>query len=145
MRNVATGISVRVLAALLCLLTGPGLAAAQEKPVKASDGWVRPPAADETTTVAFASVENPGMYAIYLTSAISDAAGKVEFRDAGKGPQALEFVAVLPQDTTYMDPKGVHMYLSALKRPLKAGDTVSITLKTELGVEVQVSAVVKPE
>jgi copper(I)-binding protein len=42
-----------------------------------------------------------------------------------------------------MDPAGIHMYLSDLKRPLNEGDTVSITLTTELGVKVEMSALVK--
>jgi copper(I)-binding protein len=78
-------------------------------------------------------------------SATSDVAGKVEFRDASKGPQALEDVTVIAYETTYMDPQGIHMYLSDLKRPLKEGDAVSITLTTELGVKVEVSALVKKE
>jgi copper(I)-binding protein len=132
-----------VLAAGLCVPVGPAVAAGQTNPVKASEGWVRLPAAGETSTVAFASVENPGMYAVYLVSATSDVAGKVEFRDASKGPQALEDVTVMAYETTYMDPAGIHMYLSDLKRPLNEGDMVSITLTTELGVKVEVSALVK--
>jgi periplasmic copper chaperone A len=128
-----------------CLVGGQGLLAGQQKPIRAMDGWVKLPAAGETSAVAFASVENPGMYAIYLISATSDVAGKVEFRDASKGPKALEDVTVIAYETTYMDPKGIHMYLSDLKRPLKEGDTVTITLKTELGIPVEVSAVVKKE
>jgi copper(I)-binding protein len=85
------------------------------------------------------------MYAIYLVSATSDMAGKVEFRDASQGPQGLKDVTVDAYGTTYMSPKGIHMYFSDLKRPLKEGDTVSITLTTELGVMVEVSALVKKE
>jgi periplasmic copper chaperone A len=134
-----------VLTVGLCVLVAPAVAAGQTDAVKASDGWVRLPAAGETSTVAFASVENPGMYAIYLVSATADVAGKVEFRDASQGPQALKDVTVDAYGTTYMGPKGIHMYFSDLKRPLKEGDTVSITLTTELGVMVEVSALVKKE
>lgn len=119
------------------------VAVGQDKPIKATDAWVRLPAAGATSTIAVASVENPGMYAIYLLTATSDAAGKIEFRDARKGSGALDEVAVINYETTYMDPKGVHMYLSDLKRPLKEGDTIAITLKTDSGVTVPVTAVVK--
>ncbi len=118
---------------------------AQNRPIKASDAWVRLPAAGDTSTIGVASVENPGMYTIYLVSATSDVAGKVEFRDASKGPQALDDVAVINYETTYMDPKGIHMYLSDLKRPLKEGDTITVTIKTEVGIPIEVAAVVKKE
>lgn len=132
------------LMAALCVAL-PMMASAQDKPVTAANGWVKLPADGATSTEAFASVSNPGMYAIYLLSATSDVAGKVELRDAKKGTQALEEVAVLQYETTYMDPKGVHMVLSGLKRPLKEGETIWITMKTDTQEEVQVEAVVKKE
>lgn len=128
---------------LLVFVAAP--VAAQDKPVTASDGWVKLPADGDTSTVAFAAVNNPGMYAIYLLSASSDIAGKVELRDAAKGTQALEEVAVLQYDTTYMDPKGVHLFLSDLKRPLKEGEKIWIALKTDTQETVNVEAVVKKE
>jgi periplasmic copper chaperone A len=146
MRLMRQGAWARIGAAAigLTVLLGPAsLTAGQNKPVTASDAWVRLPADGETTAVAVASVENPGMYAIYLISGTSDVAAKVEFRDASKGGQVLDDVAVINYETTYMDPKGVHMVLSGLKRPLKEGETVHITLKTDGGVSVEVSAVVK--
>jgi copper(I)-binding protein len=119
-------------------------AGAQDKPVKVANAWVRLPADGATSTIAVAAVENPGMYTIYMLSATSDAAGKVEFRDASKGPQAIDEVAVINYETTYLDPKGIHLFLSDLKRPLKEGDTVTIQIKTDQGT-FEVPAVVKKE
>ena len=144
MRNAGRIVGVSVLAAV-CLLAWVGGAAAQDKPVTASDAWVKLPDAGATSTVAFATVQNPGMYAIYLISGSSDVAGKVEFRDASKANAVQEDVTVLQYDSTYMDPKGIHIYLSELKRPLKEGETINITLKTELGLPVEVAAVVKKQ
>jgi copper(I)-binding protein len=121
------------------------LAIAQDKPVTASNAWVRLPADGATSTIAVASIENPGMYAIYVLTATSDAAGKVEFRDTSKNDQPVDEVSVIAYDTTYMDPKGLHLYLSDLKRPLKEGDVVNFTLKTDQGVQIPVAAVVKKE
>lgn len=142
MRNVGRRLGVGVLAAL-CLFVGA--AAAQDKPVTASNGWVQLPDAGATSAVAFATVQNPGMYAIYLISGSTDVAAKVEFRDASKANAVQEDVTVLQYDSTYMDPKGIHIYLSGLKRPLKEGETINITLKTELGLPVEVAAVVKKQ
>ena len=44
-----------------------------------------------------------------------------------------------------MDPKGIHIYLSDLKKDLKEGDTVYMTLKTELGIPIEVEAKVKKQ
>lgn len=133
------------LMAAVCLMLSVGLAAAQDKPVTASDAWVKLPEPGAKGTVAFATVSNPGMYAIYLVSGSSDVAGKIEFRDAGKDNATQEDVTVIAYESTYMNPKGVHMYLSDLKKELKEGDTVYITLKTELGIPIEVEAKVKKE
>jgi copper(I)-binding protein len=126
-------------------LTAAASLVAQNNAVKASNAWVRVPAEGQTNTIAVAAVENPGMYAIYILTATSDAAGKVEFRDASKNDAVVEEVPIENHDTTYMDPKGLHMLLSDLKRPLKEGDTVNITLKTDQGDAIAVSAVVKKD
>lgn len=128
-----------------CFVLSAGLAVAQDKPVTATDAWVKLPEAGAKSTVAFATVNNPGMYAIYLVSGTSDVSGKIEFRDASKDNAVQEDVTVIAYESTYMNPKAVHMYLSDLKKDLKEGDTVYITLKTELGIPVEVEAKVKKE
>ena len=140
-----TSVMVVGLGLGLGLLVGQAVVAGQTKPVKATDAWIKLPAAGETSAVAFASVENPGMYAIYLLTATSDVATKVEYRNASKAGAALEEVSVDAYATTYMDPKGIHMVLTGLKRPLKEGETITIMLKTEMGIPVEVSALVKKE
>ena len=129
------------------VLVGVGGAAGQKAP-SASDGWVKLPVSGETTAAAFVSVDNPGMYDIYVVSATADVADKVELREAGPDgalkAQAVE-VTVPAYGSVTMGPKGVQMVLSGLKQPLKEGDTVSLTLTTEQGIKLPVSAVVKKE
>lgn len=145
MKNVAVRMGVAVLAAVV-LLVGAGRANAQDKPITVNnDAWVKLPEAGAKSTVAYATVNNPGMYAIYLVSGTSDVAGKIEFQDASKANATQEDVTVIAYDSTYMDPKGIHMLLSDLKKELKEGDTVYITLKTELGIPVEIAAKVKKE
>jgi len=140
---------MRVIAGLVLVLGvvfGVGVTAGQKDP-SVSDGWVKTPAPGETTAAAFALVDNPGMYAIYLLSATTDAAEKVEFREAGPDgvlkTQAIAEVTVPAYESVGMNPKGLQMLLLGLKRPLKDGDTVSLTLTTEVGLKLYVSAIVR--
>src|SRR3954470_12742020 len=142
MSNRARAMRMWMVAMMVVGVLG-SVAAAQDKPVTATDAWVKLPEPGAKTTVAFAAVNNPGMYAIYLVSGTSDAAGKVEFRDASKDNAVQEDVTVPAYGATYMDPKGIHIYLSDLKKELKEGDTVYMTLKTELGIPIEVEAKVK--
>ncbi len=143
MTSVARWVGGIAIAAAVVASFGTAVTLAQDKPITATDAWVKLPEPGAKTTEAYATVNNPGMYAIYLVSGTTDIAGKVEFKDASKGNATQEDVTVIAYESTYMDPKGVHMYLSDLKRELKEGETVYITLKTELGIPVEVEAKVK--
>jgi periplasmic copper chaperone A len=140
-----------VLVGIALLLTAAGAAgiAAQQKTVSASQAWVKAPAADQTLTEAFVVVENPTMYDVFLTAAVTEAAGSIEFRDVrkpgGASAQVVKQVAVPAYESITMDPKGLHMVLSGLKRPLKDGDTIPLTLTMYDGLTVEVSAAVKKE
>jgi periplasmic copper chaperone A len=150
MRGHVTGATVRrtMLVLAVLLVAGRG-AAGQERRITPANAWVRLPAPGETQTIAVVSFENSTMYDVYLTSATADAAGKVELRDASRSGDAalkpLEFIAVPAHDWAYMDPKGAHLLLMDLKRPLKEGDTVVLSVKTETGTTVEVPAVVKKQ
>ena len=118
--------------------------AAQEKQGSVSSWWVKLPAAGATSTEAYATVENPTMYAFYVLSATSDVAGSVELRQTGKDA-ALEEVTVPAYGSLAMDAKGIHLLLKDLKKPLAEGDTVNLTVVTELGTRLSVQATVKKE
>lgn len=140
MRRVAVG-----LAMLMIVLVAHGATVAlagQEKQPGVSSAWIKLPAAGATSTEGFATVENPTMYAFYLLSATSDIAGTVELRQAGKDA-ALEEVTVPAYGTLDMDPKGYHLLLKDLKKPLAEGDKVNLTVVNELGVKLSVEATVK--
>jgi periplasmic copper chaperone A len=123
--------------------------AGQEKRITASNAWVKLPAPGETRTTAFANFENATMYDVYLKSAAADVAAKVELRDASLGGEAalkaVEFFTVPAHQWAYMAPKGAHLLLLDLKRELKEGDIITLTVTTEIGDSLQVQAVVKKE
>jgi copper(I)-binding protein len=128
-----------LLAVTAVVAAAVGLAA-QDKGVKASNAWVKLPAAGETDATAFVTIENPGMYEVNVTGAKSDAAGKVELRD---GSQAVTFITVPPYGRVDMAAGGAHLRLTELKKTLKDGDTVSLTLSTDMDVTLEVAASVR--
>jgi len=137
-----------IVAALSLTLLSLGTAA-QGKRVAASEGWVKLPSAGQTQAMAFVAIENPTMYGIYVTSASSDAAGKVELRDGSQGGDArlkpVEFISVPAYESLDMAPNGPHLMLLDLKRALKKGDKVSLALTTDNAGTLEVSAVVREE
>lgn len=135
--------------AVVVMLTGAGALSGQQPQVAVKSGWVKLPAPGETTADAFVVVDNPTMYDTYLMSPSSDVAGKVEFRAKGQGAdtagQTRESVTVPAFESISMDPNGVHLLLSDLKRPLKEGETITLTLTNERSAVLKVSAVVRKE
>ena len=123
--------------------------AAQPKRVAASSGWVKLPAAGETGAMAFVAIENPTMYEIYVVSATADAAGKVELRDGAQSGDArlkpVEFISVPAYGRVDMEPGGPHLLLRDLKRPLKEGDKVGLTIATDNAGALEVTALVRKE
>jgi copper(I)-binding protein len=143
----AAVVAVTVVAGLS--LTSSFAMAAQGRRVAASEGRVKLPAAGQTQAMAFVAIENPTMYGIYVTSASSDAAGKVELRDASQGGDGrlkpVEFISVPAYESVDMGPNGPHLMLLDLKRALKEGDRVSLALKTDNAGTLEVAAVVRKE
>ena len=141
----------RVLIAVISVVVwlAAGQSAAQEKKLNASGGWVKLPAAADTQAMAFATVENPTSYVVYVVKATADVAGNVELRDGSLAGDAslkpAEFLTAPAYESLTMGPKGGHLMLLDLKRPLKEGDTVAITLTTDSGEALQVRATVKKD
>src|SRR4029077_294800 len=112
------------------------------------EGWVKLPTG-QSQAMAFVAIENPTMYGIYVTSASSEAAGKVELRDGSQAGDArlkpVEFISVPAYESLDMGPNGPHLMLLDLKRALKEGDRVSLALTTDNAGTLEVSAVVRKE
>lgn len=117
---------------------------AQEKAVTASAGWVAEPAAGATTASAFLQIENPTMYDVYIVSAAADVAGSVELHEqAGGASKATKELTVPAFGSLELKPDAAHLVLKALTRPLKKGETVNLTVKTDGGVTLKVPATVR--
>ena len=107
--------------------------------ITASDAWITEPAADGTAA-AYLSISNPTMYDIYVVTATSDAAGKIELRD---GDKPVKEITVPSYGFAEFKAGGPHLMLMDLKQALKAGENVTLTLLTDGGVTLVTTAVVK--
>ena len=122
-----------------------GLAAgvhAQEK-LAAADAWIALPADGQTTAMVFATINNPGMYDVYIVSGTTEVAEKIELHDLKRGPGAIDDVTLIHYDTTRLDATGKYLLLSGLKRPLKEGEKIKLTLKLDTSDTLEVEAAVK--
>jgi copper(I)-binding protein len=127
------------------VLSLPLLAAPAQKAVVASEGWIQLPAAGETTARAFAVIDNPTMYDVYFVSAAADVAESVQFRQSGAtgtAESAVKELTAPAYSKLELRPGAVHLLLSGLKRPLKAGETIPITMATETDA-ITLNALVK--
>jgi copper(I)-binding protein len=119
--------------------------AAAQAPVTASAGWVLAPAAGATSTSAYAVVENPSMYEIYVVSVTSDVSESAEVIDGpADAAKVVKELAVPAYGRADLKPGGTHIRLKDLKKPLKPGDSVELTLTTDGGTILKVTAPVKP-
>jgi copper(I)-binding protein len=114
---------------------------ATQRTVRATDGWTEVAAGEAR---AFAMIENGTMYDVYIVSAASEVADRVELMQASAGKTTrVKELSIAAFDRLEMSPTGTFLQLSGLKRPLKSGDSITIVLKTDGGEALTVSAPVK--
>lgn len=119
-----------------------GIAEAQDLVVKNARVIAGTPKATEARLVGV--VSNPSMYSTYLVSATSDAAERVELRDARKKDARVPEVEVPAYGALTLEAKGVYLALVNLKKPLAPGSRVVVVLSNEAQVKTRVTAVVGP-
>src|SRR6185295_5905900 len=130
-------------ALILTLALTASLSARQSKEPSGADAWIVEPAAGATSAVAYLTVNNPTMYDIYVMSATSSAAEKIELKQGtGAAAKDVSSITVSSYGSAELKAGGEHLVLVNLKRPLKAGDTVDLTLMTDGGAKIVVSAAV---
>ena len=143
MHRIVVGVFAIGVGVTMTLLAG---IRTQGQEATASDGWVQLPAAGDTTASAFVVVRNPTMYDLYLVSATSEVAGKVEFRKTGDGEaKPVSELTVPAYGKLTMGPDGVHLLLVDLKRPLQENESVPLTLTTDGSVALRIQAVVRKQ
>ncbi len=143
MRRVVRSMASHAVTVAFALVLAGGALVAQQEEASVSDGWVKLPAAGETSALAFARVKNPTMYDVYLVSVTTEVAEKVEFRRSAD--EAMAEVTVPAYGAVGMAADGLHLLLTELKRPLEIDERITLTLKTSDGVSMTVAAVVRDE
>jgi copper(I)-binding protein len=94
----------------------------------------------------YATLSNPSMYDAYVQSGKSDA-GKVELREGdpstalGAG-RPTSNITIPSFGSVELKAGGPFVLVTDLKSPVKAGDTIKITLETDGGAAIAVAAVV---
>ncbi len=89
-------------------------------------------------------ISNPSMYPTYLVSATSDAAARVELRDARKKDARVPEVEIPAYGALTLDAKGLYLALVNLKKPLRPGARVEVVLLNETQGKTRLTAVVGP-
>jgi copper(I)-binding protein len=110
----------------------------------ASEAWVAEPAAGATAADAYAVIDNPSMYEVFIVTVTADAAGSAEIVDGpADAAKAMKELSVPAYGRAELKPGAVRIRLKDLKKPLKAGDTVALTMTTDGGATIKVSAEVR--
>ncbi len=127
-RNDSTPVMKKLI--ITCLLAVSAAAWAQTT-VKVQDAWVRGTVATQQATGAFMRLTADK--AARLVGVESPAAGAVEMHEMSMDKNVMRMrqisgIDLAPGSSVELKPGGLHLMLLDLKAPLKAGDSVALTL-----------------
>ena len=138
---------ISLIAVVLSMLTASVMAAGKS-PLVVSQAQARASMGKMPNSAAFLHIENQGKSEDALLSASSPAAERVEIHSMSmEGDvmkmRAVDSIAIKPGDKITMQPgQGYHLMLMGLKKPLKAGEKIPVTLnfrdagKMKLSVDI---------
>lgn len=117
---------------LAAMLAMPACAA----DIKIENAWVRAPAPGQAVVGGFMDITSP--VEARLVAAQSPVAAVTELHEMGMKQgvmtmRAVSHIALPAGRTVKLAPGGLHLMLIDLKKPLKPGDKVPLTLKLESG------------
>lgn len=124
-------------------------AALAEGDIMVEESWAPTTIGRSTTGVAYMTITNHGTAADRLIGASSPAAAKVELhKSVVEGGIArmlpVPTMDLKPHQPVELHPGGLHLMLTSLKAPLKAGEKIRITLKFEKSGAVDTTVTVGP-
>lgn len=122
-----------MIAAALALLLGIGSALAQDSGIRVDQVWARATPGVATTGAIYLTLTNTGNVPDALTAASSPAANKTELHEMKMENGVMEMrpvpsIAIAPGQSVVLEPNGYHVMLIGLKKPLKEGDKITLTL-----------------
>lgn len=112
------------------------------------EGYVREMPPGQTVSAAFMTLQNISAEPIAIVAASSDAADRAEIHNHrhtadGMRMEKVVRLEVPARGQQVLQPGGYHLMLMGLKRPLKAGEQIGITLIDERGREYAATLSVK--
>ncbi len=120
-----------------------GLSLAQPK-IEVKDAWVREVPPTSKMSAAYMIIENKGKEADRLVDASNNVSEITELHETVEGRmRRVKAIEIPAGGKVELKPGGLHIMLINLKKPLKEGDTVELTLKFEKSGEVKVQAPVR--
>ena len=142
MRNPITALFLGIV------LIAPVFAGTAADDIQVMDPWAREVPPNMTTSAGFLTMKNNGTVEHRLVGAESPATGMVELHthinDNGvMRMRPVKDMPVPPGGTTQLKPGGLHLMLMMLKKPLKAGEKMPITLIFEDGSKKEIQAEVR--
>lgn len=131
MNNARRGFVVLLLT---LLAPAPMVAWAQSPGITVDDAWTRPTAGFVKTAAVYFTIVNSTSTADRLIAAGSPAADRAETHINIREGDIIRMRRVIGVDVpangkTVFAPNGFHVMLTGLKAPLKAGDSVSLSLQ----------------
>lgn len=130
----------------LPLILAPALAACQPAAApEASNVWARDTAGGTATAAVFMTIASPAPDR--LIAATTPAAQKTDLMtmESGNGTMAMTYlkgIDIPAGKPVSLNPMGLHVWLSGLAQPLRAGQSFPLTLKFEKAGDRQVTVTV---
>lgn len=116
--------------------------------VSVEQPWSRATPPGSTIGVGFMMLRNAGSAAARVVGASTPVAGRVEMHVTTRDGDVMtmrqvESFAIPAGGVVELKPGGAHLMLTGLRRPLKQGERVPLTLKLESGGELRVDLTVE--
>lgn len=132
----------------LLMLAAPVFAGTAADDIQIIDPWAREVPPGLTTSVGFLGMKNTGDKERKLVAAESANTGMIELHthinDNGvMRMRQVENIPIAPGSTTLLQPGGLHLMLMLIKKPLKGGKKMAITLEFEDGSKKDIEAEVR--
>jgi copper(I)-binding protein len=127
-------------ALLACIIALTGLPVAHADDVRAGDlvisqAWSRATPGGAKIGAGYFTIENKGTTADKLVSVSGDIAGKIEVHEMAMNNGVMTMrpveqgLTIDPGKTVTLAPGGYHLMMTDLKKPLKQGDKLPLTLE----------------
>jgi copper(I)-binding protein len=141
---------MRKLLFALCAVAASALAIAafaQSSKIDVADAWARPPIGQNRNTAAYLTLTNHGAEPDRLLKASTSVAGKAELHTTMRDGDVMRMrevntVELKPGAAVKFAPGGLHVMLLDMK-PVKAGDSFTLTLEFEKAGKQDVTVAVR--